>query len=70
MELRRATLRSFDSGTYTATVEVAGSIAVWLSGVPVARNIPAAELIAGRKCAIMHFDASNPTDAVLSALWT
>jgi hypothetical protein len=70
MEMRRGTLRSFDSGTYTATVEIAGSIAVWLSGVPVARNIPSAELVAGRACAILQFEASNPTDAVIAAVWT
>jgi len=70
MEIRHGTLRSFDSGTYTATVEIAGSIAVWLSGVPVARNIAGVELVAGRHCALLHFDASNPKDVVLSAVWT
>ena len=70
METRRGTLRSFDSGTYTATVEIAGSISVWLGGVPVARNIASAELVAGRSCAVLQFDASNPQDAVLSAVWT
>ena len=40
MEMRRATLRAFDAGAYKATVEVAGSIAVWLTGVPVARTSP------------------------------
>lgn len=70
MEISHGTLRSFDSATYTATVEISGSIAVWLTGVPVARNIAGAELIAGRQCAVLRFDASNPKDAVLSAVWT
>ena len=70
MEIRRGTLRSFDAGTYTATVEIAGSIAVWLSGVPVARNIAGAELTAGRNVAVLQFDAANPQDAVLTAVWT
>ena len=70
MEIRRGTLRSFDAGTYTATVEIAGSIAVWLSGVPVARNIAGAELTTGRNVVILQFDAANPQDAVLSAVWT
>ena len=70
MDMRRGTLRSFDSGTYTATVEIAGSISVWLSGVPVSRNIASAELVAGRSCAVLQFDASNPKDAVLAAVWT
>jgi hypothetical protein len=70
METRRGTLRGFDSGTYTATVEIAGSISVWLSGVPVARNIASVELVTGRSCAVLQFDASNPKDAVLAAVWT
>ena len=69
MEIRHATLRSFDAGTHTATVEYAGSISVWLSGVPVARNIAGAELVAGRHCAVLQFDPSNPQDAVLAAVW-
>ncbi len=70
MEMRRGTLRAFDSATYTATVEVAGSVSVWLSGVPVARNIAAGELVGGRKVALLLFDASNPNDAVVTAVWT
>ena len=70
MTMKRAVLRDFDSGSYTATVEIAGSIAVWLAGVPVARNIGAAELIAGRSVALLLFDPSNPNDAVLTAVWT
>jgi hypothetical protein len=70
MEMRRGVLKSFDSGTYKATVEITGSLAVWLSGVAVARNIAAAELTAGRKVAVLFFDPANPNDAVLSAVWT
>jgi hypothetical protein len=68
--MRRGTLRSFDSGTYTATVEIAGSISVWLSGVPVARNIASAELVAGRQLRRPAIRRLNPKDAVLSAVWT
>ena len=70
MEIRRGTLRAFDSGTYKATVEVAGSISVWLTGVAVARNIAGAELVAGRKVSVVFFDPSNPDDAVVNAVWT
>ena len=70
MEIRRGILRAFDSGSYTATIEVAGSIATWISGVAVARNINSAELIAGRRVALLLFDPSNPDDMVLSAVWT
>jgi hypothetical protein len=69
MEIRRGVLRAFDSGSYTATVEVAGSIATWLSGVAVARNIDASEMTAGRSVALLQFDPSNPDDMVVCAVW-
>jgi len=69
MEIRRGVLRAFDAGSYTATVEVAGSIATWLSGLAVARNIDSAELIAGRHVALLLFDPSNPDDMVVCAVW-
>lgn len=69
MELRRGTVKAFDPVTYTATVQVAGSLSVWLEGVPVARNIPSAEMVPGRKCAVIFFDPANPADAVVAAVW-
>ena len=69
MEIRKGTIKDFDSGSYTATVQVAGSLSVWLEGVPVARNIPSAEMVGGRACAILFFDPSNPKDGVVIAVW-
>jgi hypothetical protein len=69
MTARRGVLRAFDGASYTATVQVAGSLSVWLSGVPVARNIPSGELIAGRRCALLFFDDQNPQDAVVVAVY-
>jgi hypothetical protein len=70
MRVRKGELKAFDSGAYTATVQVAGSLSVWLSGVPVARNIAAGEMVVGRKCALIFFDDANPNDAVLAAIYT
>ena len=70
MEIRRGIVRAFDAPSYTATVEVTGSIAVWLTGVPVSRDIAAGDLVAGRNVAIILFDAGNPSDAVICAVWT
>ena len=70
MEIHKGTVKSFDSAIYKATVQVAGSLSTWLSGVPVARNIAAAEMTAGRSCAILFFDASNPSDAVVIGVYT
>ena len=70
MTTRRGELKAFDSGSYTATVRVAGSLATWLSDVPVARNIAAAEMQVGRRCALLFFDEPNPQDAVVIAVYT
>lgn len=70
MELKRGTLKSFDANAYKATVQVAGSLAVWLDGVAVARNIPTAEMVVGRSCALVFFDPGNPQDCVVIAVYT
>jgi hypothetical protein len=69
MEIHKATVRSFDADVHTATVQIAGSLATWLDGVPVARNIAAAHVTEGRRCAVLFFDAANPTDAVVLAVY-
>ena len=69
MEMLKGTLRSFNADTYTATVQISGSLATWLDGVPVARNIAAADVTEGRTCALVFFDASNPADAVVLAVY-
>ena len=69
VEIRQGSLKSFDSVGYTATVQMAGSQAAWLHGVPVARNIPTAQMAVGRKCAVILFDSTNPQDAVVAAVW-
>lgn len=68
--VRRGVVKSFDAASYTATVQVAGSLAVWLEGVPVARNIAATEMVAGRRCALLFFSETDPSDAVLVAVYT
>jgi len=70
MVVRRGTLKAFDSASYTATVQVAGSLAVWLEGVPVAWNIAATEMVAGRRCALIFFSETDPKDGVLVAVYT
>lgn len=70
MQIKRGTVQGFNSGTYKATVQVAGSLSVWLGEVAVARNIPAAEMVVGRSCAVIFFDEANPADAVLAAVYT
>ena len=70
MNVRKAILKSFNSGDYTATIQLAGSYKAYLEGVAVARNLPAAEMALGRKVAIIFFDGYNPRDAVVVAVYT
>ncbi|MBI4328947.1 MAG: hypothetical protein HY685_03665 [Chloroflexi bacterium] len=70
MDLLRGTVKSFDSGAYTATVQVMGSVPTFLDNVKVSRGIPAAEMVAGRGCAVLFFDPANPAEAVVLGVWT
>jgi len=70
MRLRKAVLRSFNFGNYTATVQLAGSYKVYLEDVAVARNLPIAEMTTGRKVAVIFFDEHNPKEAVVVAVYT
>ena len=70
MRLRKAVLRSFNSGNYTATVQLAGSYKVYLEDIAVARNLPVAEMTSGRKTAVLFFDEHNPKEAVVIAIYT
>jgi len=70
MKLRKAVLWSFNSGNYTATVRLASSYKVYLEDIAVARNLPSAEMITGRKVAVIFFDEHNPKEAVVVAVYT
>ena len=70
MRLKKGTLKSFNSGNYTATIQLAGSHKVYLEDIVVARNIPTAEMTPGRKVAIGFFDEYNTKEAVVIAVYT
>ena len=70
MRLTKGVLKSFNSGNYTATVRLAGSYKVYLEDVTVARNLPVAEMVTGRKVAVVFFDEHNPKEAVVTAVYT
>lgn len=69
MSLRKGVLQSFNSGNYTATVQLAGSYKVYLEDITVARNLPSGEMTAGRKVAVIFFDEHNPGEAVVVAVY-
>jgi hypothetical protein len=70
MKIRKAELRSFNSGNYTSVIRIAGGYKVYLEDVTVARNLPAAEMAAGRNVAVIFFDDNSPKDAVVVAVYT
>jgi len=70
MSLSKALLKGFDSGSYTATIQLAGSHKVYLEDVSVARNLPVAEMVTGRKVAVVFFDEYNAREAVIIAVYT
>jgi len=70
MIVRKGTLKGFNAGSYTATVQIAGSLSVWLADVPVARNIDAAQMVIGRHCALIFFSESDPRDALVVGVYT
>ncbi|MCX6003254.1 MAG: hypothetical protein NTX46_02300 [Chloroflexi bacterium] len=70
MSLKKAILRSFDSDSYAATIEIAGSHKIYLEGVVVARNLPIVEMTVGMKLVAAFFDEYNTKDAVVIAVYT
>jgi hypothetical protein len=68
--IKKAILKSFNATPYTATIQLAGSYKVYLENIAVARNLPSAEMTAGRKTAVLFFDESNPREAVVIAVYT
>ena len=70
MNMRKGVLRSFNSGNYTAVVQIASSFKVYLEDVTVARDIAAAEMVTGRKVAVIFFDEHNAKEAVIIAVYT
>ncbi len=70
MSVRKAVLKSFNPGDYTATIQLSGSYKAYLEGIAVARNLPAGEMAVGRKLAVIFFDEHNTKEAVVVAVYT
>ncbi len=69
-EIRRGILKAWDAGTWTATIQVDGSLTTWLRSVPVSRSIATGEMVTGRKVAVAMFDPTNSSDAVVVAVYS
>ena len=62
-------LKNFTIGTYTAEVQLAGSLTTYMDNVNVARNIASAEMVTDR-LVILAIPENNPRDAVVIAVFT
>ena len=71
MEMKRGTVRSFHASSFTADVQLDGSVPTWLTGARISRSIGATEMLAGRSCIVAFAsDPSDPTEAVVIAVYT
>jgi len=61
-------LKNFDSGTYKAGVQLAGSLTTYFDDISVAKNIPSAAMVIGNYV-IVAIPGGNPKDAVVIAAW-
>jgi hypothetical protein len=68
--IKKSILKSFDSNTYLATVQIAGSLSVWLEDIPTSRAIASGDMVTGRNVAVLFIDPSNFSDAVVIAVWS
>jgi len=68
--IKKGILKAFNSGTYLASVQLIGSLSVWLDNIPTSRAIAGTDMVAGRNVAVLFHDAGNPSDCVIMAVWT
>ena len=67
--ITKAIIISYDAGTHTVVVRTLGSGTYW-KDIPVAITIPGGDCGVGNYCAVASFNDTNPTDAVVIAVWT
>ncbi|MEO9028315.1 MAG: hypothetical protein ABI413_05825 [Ktedonobacteraceae bacterium] len=67
--IRRGILQGFDTSTYTATVLIIEATNYVLNSVPIANSVDGTSAISGANCAVLFFDESNYTDAVIIAVY-
>lgn len=67
--ITRAIIKAYDAGAHRATVQLAGSLAVWLESVAVSDALEPPELVAGRECGVLFFTEDNPDDACIISVY-
>jgi hypothetical protein len=61
-------LKNFDSSTYKASVQLAGSLTTYFDDISVAKNIQEDAMVAGNYV-IVAMPGGNPKDACVIAAW-
>ena len=67
--IRKGILKSFDSSTHKATVQIIGSLSSWLSDIPTSHALAPAAMVSGRYVAVLTPDPGKPGDSVVIGLW-
>ncbi|OGO08261.1 MAG: hypothetical protein A2Y61_05625 [Chloroflexi bacterium RBG_13_60_13] len=63
--IRKGIIRAYTAGTHKAHVQIVGSPPTLITGVRVATDIPAADVVVTRQCTVLFLDPSNQDDAVV-----
>ena len=66
--IHKGIIRAYTPATHTASVQLTGSIAHYLTAIRVATNIPVAAIAAGRECTVLALDPNNPADALVLSI--
>lgn len=67
--IKRGVLISFNNASYTASVQILEATSTLLSSVPIATHVDNSSALPGALCAVLFFDAQNPADAVVIAMY-
>ncbi|HTK10281.1 MAG TPA: hypothetical protein VL485_24135 [Ktedonobacteraceae bacterium] len=67
--IKRGVLVAFDNASYTASVQILEATSTLLSNVPIATHVDNSSALPGALCAVLFFDAQNPADAVIIAMY-
>ncbi|HEY7418434.1 MAG TPA: hypothetical protein VH593_24855 [Ktedonobacteraceae bacterium] len=67
--IKRGILAAFYPATYTADILIMEATSCYLQGVPIACHMDGTSAQVNAMCAVLFFDAQNPADAVILAVY-
>ena len=67
MTLTQATIRAYDAGTHTATVEIPGPRITYLTGIAHSNEVDPADLTDGTQCILLMWDETDPAHSLIIA---